>query len=81
MTPIKTGFYSFLTSLLLLASSLVFAKAVPERADIDAQFKWDLTDMYADAAGWEADRARFLEALPTLSAHRGKLESSTNPCS
>ena len=34
----------------VLASSGVFAKAVPERADIDAQFKWDLTDMYAAAA-------------------------------
>ena len=49
MTPIKTGFYTLLTGLLLMASFLVVAKAVPERADIDAQFKWDLTEMYADA--------------------------------
>jgi oligoendopeptidase F len=51
-------------------------KPVPERADIDAQFKWDLTDMYADAAAWEADRERFLEELPTVSTHRGKLGES-----
>ena len=76
MSPIKTFFCGLLTGLLFLASSGVFAKAVPERADIDAQFKWDLTDMYADAAAWEADRERFLEALPTLSAHRGELGES-----
>ena len=76
MSPIKTFFCGLLTGLLFLASSGVFAKAVPERADIDAQFKWDLTDMYADAAAWEADRERFLEELPTVSTHRGKLGES-----
>jgi oligoendopeptidase F len=76
MSPIKTLFCGLLTGLLFLASSGVFAKAVPERADIAAQFKWDLTDMYADATAWEADRERFLENLPTLSSHRGKLDES-----
>ena len=76
MSPIRTFFCGLLTGLLFLASSGVFAKAVPERADIDAQFKWDLTDMYADATAWEADRERFLENLPTLSSHRGKLDES-----
>ena len=71
--------YRSLIGLSFLASTAVFAKAVPERADIDAEFKWDLTDMYVDATAWEADRERFLEALPTLSAHRGKLgESGAN---
>ena len=45
MSPLKTFFCSLLTGLLFLASPWVFAKAVPERTDIDAQFKWDLTDM------------------------------------
>ena len=80
MPLIKNCAYSFLynslISLSFLASTAVFAKAVPERTDIDAEFKWDLTDMYVDATAWEADRERFLETLPTLSAHRGKLGES-----
>ncbi|MED5315453.1 MAG: M3 family oligoendopeptidase, partial [Pseudomonadota bacterium] len=83
MPLIKNRSCSFLCRSLIglsfLASTAVFAKAVPERADIDAEFKWNLTDMYVDATAWEADRERFLEALPTLSAHRGKLgESGAN---
>ena len=83
MRPIKLDFYRLLCrsliGLALLASTPVFAKAVPERADIDAEFKWDLTGMYTGATAWEADRERFLEALPTLSSHRGKLgESGAN---
>ena len=79
MTTLKTLVHRFIAGLLLLASSTALAKAVPERADIDTRYKWDLSDMYVDASAWEADRARFLEALPTLSAHRGKLgESGAN---
>ncbi len=62
--------------LLLSASSTALSNAVPERADIAAQFKWDLTDMYADAEAWEIDRARFIELLPVLSSHRGTLGES-----
>ena len=83
MPPIKIDFYRLLCSsligLLFLASTAVYANTVPERVDVDAEIKWDLTDMYVDATAWEADRERFLEALPTLSAHRGKLgESGAN---
>ena len=79
MTTFKTLARHLIAGLLLLASSTALAKAVPERADIDTRYKWDLSDMYVDASAWEADRARFLEALPTLSAHRGKLgESGAN---
>ena len=59
MTPFKTLAHHFIAGLLLLASSTALAKAVPERADIDTRFKWDLSDMYVDASAWEADRARF----------------------
>ncbi|GIR14842.1 MAG: hypothetical protein CM15mP25_5970 [Gammaproteobacteria bacterium] len=63
MPPINSDFYRLLCNslvgLLFLTSTTVFAKAVPERADIDAEFKWDLTDMYADATAWEADQERF----------------------
>ena len=67
-------------SLLMIATLGVCApgltKEVPERDDIASQYKWDLTDMYADAAAWDADRERFLESLSTLSAHRGHLGDS-----
>ena len=47
-------------SLLMIATLGVCApgltKEVPERDDIASQYKWDLTDMYADAAAWDADR-------------------------
>ena len=62
--------------LLFTASSTALSSAVPERTDIAAQFKWDLTSMYADAEAWETDRARFVELLPVLSAHRGTLGES-----
>ena len=76
MPSIKPLFFRLVTCLLLVASSSVFAKGVPERSDIDIRYKWDLTGMYADATAWEAERERFLQKLPTLSAHRGKLGES-----
>lgn len=65
-----------IAALLLSTSLTVLSNAVPERADIATQFKWDLTDMYADADAWERDRARFIELLPALSSHRGTLGQS-----
>jgi oligoendopeptidase F len=50
--------------------------ALPERDEIAAEYKWDLSDMYADAAAWEADVARFEELLPGLAAYRGRLAES-----
>ena len=67
-------------SLLMIATLGICApgmtKEVPERDDIASRYKWDLTDMYIDAAAWDADRKRFLESLSTLSAHRGQLGDS-----
>lgn len=37
------------------------------------QVEWDLSDMYEDAAGWDADRDALLEMLPALEAYKGKL--------
>ena len=62
--------------LLFTASSTALSSAVPERTDIAAQFKWDLTGMYADAEAWEIDRERFIALLPILSAHRSTLGES-----
>ncbi len=69
----------------LLASALTLTAAFgtiqstvaqPERDEIAAEYKWDLTDMYADAAAWEADKQRFEALLPSLTDHRGKLADS-----
>ena len=51
----------------------VLGKEVPERDDIDPAYKWDLSDMYASTAAWEADRDRFIDALPGLEQYRGQL--------
>ena len=53
MTTFKTLIHHYIAGLLLLASSTVLAKAVPERADIDTRYKWDLSDMYVDASAWD----------------------------
>ena len=52
------------------------AADVPERADIPAEYKWDLTDMYGGAEAWEADKTRFTELLPTIDAYKGRLSES-----
>jgi oligoendopeptidase F len=48
---------------------------VPERADIEERYKWDLSDMYRDTQAWEIDSERFLEALPMLERFRGQLST------
>lgn len=62
--------------LLLGNTSAVHAQDVPERDEIAAQYKWDLTDMYADADAWEADKERLKTLLPKLEAYRGRLGES-----
>ena len=62
---------AFLT--LTAVSIKVTAEEVPERAQIDDKYKWDLTAMYADAAAWQADRVRFLAMLPEISRFKGTL--------
>ncbi len=52
------------------------AEEVPERADVPAEFRWDLTAMYADTAAWEADRERFLAVLPEIENFKGRLAES-----
>ena len=76
MNSLKTLISVGTAVLMLTASSTALSNAVPERGEIATEFKWDLTDMYADAEAWEIDRARFIELLPALSAHRGTLGQS-----
>ena len=71
-TPRLTLCWSLLTLLVILPVT-ASSSELPERADIPAQFKWDLSDMYPDADAWEADKQRFLARLPEITAYRGRL--------
>ena len=66
--------------LLLVVSTLLLpawaqGQDVPERIDIDERYKWDLSGMYRDTQAWEADREKFIDALPTLERFRGQLST------
>ena len=51
----------------------VVAEDVPERSQVEDQYKWDLTDMYRDASAWEDDKATLIALLPSIADYRGKL--------
>jgi len=57
-------------------SIAAIAEEVPERAAIPTAYKWDLSGMYEDANGWQADKTRFLEMLPGVARFKGKLGES-----
>ena len=65
-----------LSVLLACLPALSLGSEVPERDEIPAQYKWDLTDLYADAQAWNADRVRFEAQLPSLQAFKGHLGDS-----
>lgn len=46
------------------------------RADIPAQYKWDLTHMYKDQAAWEADFKKAEKLAKEFGKHQGKLAAS-----
>jgi oligoendopeptidase F len=65
----------------LLAVGSVFAPAnesgaIPQRSDIDPQYRWRLEDIYADTVAWERDYALVKEGLPTLETYQGRLTES-----
>ena len=73
-TPLHTILLLLIISTLLLPA-WVQGQDVPERIDIDERYKWDLSDMYRDTQAWEADREKFIDALPTLERFRGQLST------
>ena len=73
MMTVRNTLLSLTIACLLSLSTGVLGKEVPERDDIDPAYKWDLSDMYASTAAWEADRDRFIDALPGLQQYRGQL--------
>ena len=60
------------------AAAVLFASAVPavERSEIPAEYKWDLTHLYADEAAWAAAKQELVASIPKLGEWQGKLGSS-----
>ena len=75
MMTVRNTLLSLTIACFLSLSTGVLGKEVPERDDIDPAYKWDLSDMYASTAAWEADRDRFIDALPGLEQYRGQLDT------
>jgi len=64
--------------LLLTPSQLLAQKALPERAEIEEQYKWNLADIYADDAAWQADYEQaqaMVNELEGLRKELGELDS------
>ncbi len=53
-------------------------KELPSRSEIDPQYKWDLTDIYANEAAWQKDYDLVKSQLPSLAAFKGKISKSAN---
>jgi len=47
--------------------------SVPERADIDETYKWDLRSVYADDEEWEAAYEAISERIEELAAYEGRV--------
>jgi oligoendopeptidase F len=49
---------------------------LPARADVPRESTWDLADLYADPAAWEADAVQLEADLPTLATFQGRLHTA-----
>jgi len=54
----------------------VVADDTLRRADIDAKYRWNLTDLYADDAAWEADFKKMEGNIKELASRKGTLGKS-----
>ncbi len=62
--------------LLGCTATTAVAEGVKARADIPAQYKWDLTAMYASTEAWEADIEQLQNRTPEIVAYKGRLAES-----
>ncbi len=60
----------------ILAPPATAQNAVPEREEIDEEYKWDLTSMYPTVEVWETDFARVEQMLNEADSYRGRLGES-----
>ncbi len=71
----KTFTLALFTASLALSTTIV-ADEVKERADIPAEYKWNLTSMYASTEAWELDIAKLQAKTPEIVAFKGRLQES-----
>lgn len=63
-----------LVFVLMISQTAVFAEIdLIKRSEVGDQYKWDLTDIYADEAAFMADIEMVEAALPKLEAYSGQL--------
>lgn len=68
----------FIMGLIWAAQALGQTKAIPQRSDIGAEYKWRLEDIYPTTAAWEADLEKVKAELPKLTAMQGTLGNSAD---
>ncbi|MGB5290338.1 MAG: hypothetical protein WBN41_02660, partial [Lysobacterales bacterium] len=59
--------------LLPMMVSTTMADEPKERSEVPAQYKWDLSSMYASNEAWDADREKFESMLPEIGEFKGHL--------
>jgi len=64
-----------LLTAVLATSQSIFA-APPEREQVPDQYKWDLTQLYANDDAWRAAKEAFAKKIPSASQFKGTLAQS-----
>jgi oligoendopeptidase F len=64
------------TALILVLVSVAAVAAAGERAQVPEKYRWNLTDLYASPAAFDAARAETAARIPSLARHAGHLGDS-----
>lgn len=74
----KSLIFLFLSvfSLTAAISALAETKAIPQRADIEEQYKWDVEDIYSTPEQWESDYNAVKENISRFEQYKGHLGDS-----
>ena len=62
--------------LLIVACTVAPFAQERDRSKIPDKYKWNLADIYPDAAAWRAAKDKLAAELPNIRSHQGKLGSS-----
>ena len=65
-----------LLSLLTASTLLAESGKIPQRSDIDDQYKWKVEDIYADTTAWEKDFTAVSDNISRMEKYRGHLADS-----
>lgn len=64
--------------LLTIPAVLADSGNIPQRADVEDQYKWKLDDIYPDLGSWEADYAFIEQNLSRFDQFKGQLDKSAD---